>query len=375
MTKPLPMTLLCLIAFFAITLSSVTAPAAKAAKKTPKPLPDVKKALATELPKAVVGGTFSQALAQFGTLIDIPVMADWSGLEGAGVKRTTKVSVRVPKKISAEKLLEMILVRVAVKGKPLSWYISNGVLIVATQQRVLGRKSLEQVRNIRPRTDNKITTTTFREHSFKNEPLKNVIETYRQATGVNFHVNWRSLQNVGIDREEPITLVVKNVSISRAMDLVTDQLSEGKDKFESVYWRINRGVVTMSTGHALNTKTVVTIHDVGDLLFAAPNFKGPRLGRSIKGAGNRDNEQGIFDIGATGGTDTTEKEDAAETRNQAKSSLEKIIKESIGEEMWISGGGKGSVRFFRNRMIISQTLLGYTLMKEAGVINAFSQIK
>ncbi|MBC8374076.1 MAG: hypothetical protein H8E53_10810, partial [Planctomycetes bacterium] len=101
MTKPLPLALCCLIA---LTFSSATA--VKAAKKISKPVPDVKKALATELPKAVIGGTFSGALEQFGTLIDIPVVADWSGLASAGVKRTTKVSVRVPKKITAEKLLE-----------------------------------------------------------------------------------------------------------------------------------------------------------------------------------------------------------------------------------------------------------------------------
>ena len=388
MTRSLPLALLCMIASFAITLSPVTAPAvdkggkpaARASRKKPK-VPDVKKALATELPKAVIGGTLSKALEQFGNLIDIPVVADWSGLNAAGVKRTTKVSVRVSRKLSAEKLLESILVRVAKKGKPLSWYVSNGVLVVATQQRVLGRKTLASVRNVRPKTGNKVATTTFREHSFKNEPLKNVIATYRQATGVNFHVNWRALQNVGIDREEPITLEVKNISISRALDMVTDQLSEGKDKFESIYWLINRGVVSITSGHALNTKTIVTIHDVADLLFAAPNFKGPRLGRSTRGAGSSQNDTtGIFDVAAGGGDggaigDGMEKEDAAETRNQAKSSLEKIIKDSIGEEMWISGGGKGSVRFFRNKMIISQTMLGYKLMKDARVINAFGQIK
>jgi hypothetical protein len=371
-----------MIALFA--LSSVTAfavdkgkPARRAARKKSRPLPDVNKALATKLPKAVIGGTLSQALEQFGNLIDVPVMADWSGLGGAGVKRTTKVSVRVSKKISAEKLLELILVRVAAKGKPLSWYISNGVLVVATQKRVLGRKTLATVRNIRPPTGKRVTTTTFREHTFKDEPLKNVIETYRQATGVNFHVNWRALQNVGIDREEPITLVVKGVSISRALNMVTDQLSEGKDKFESIYWLINRGVVTITSGHALNAKTIVTIHEVGDLLFAVPNFKGPRLGRSTRGGGDKASDQtGIFDVGAGGGeADGMEKEDAAETRNQAKNSLEKIIRDSIGEEMWVSGGGKGSVRFFRNKMIISQTMLGYQLMKEAQVINAFRQIK
>ena len=70
-----------------------------------------------------------------------------------------------------------------------------------------------------------------------------------------------------------------------------------------------------------------------------------------------------------------EGESAAETRTRTKNSLEKIITDSIGEEMWITGGGKGSVRFFRNKLIISQTRLGYMLMKNAGVLNAFNQIK
>ena len=346
-----------------------------AAKKRLTPLPNVTKALATELPKAAIGGTLTQTLAQFGNLIDVPVVADWTGLNAAGVKRTTKVSVRSPGKISAEKLLELVLVRAATKGNPLSWYVSSGVLVIATQKRVLARKARMRIKDTRPRTDNRVAATTFKEHVFKDEPLKNVIDFYRKATGANFHVNWKALQNVGIDREEPITLTVRGISVSRALDMVTGQISEGKDKYESVYWMVNRGVVTISTGHALNTKTIVTMHDVGDLLFAAPNFKGPRLGRSTRGAGNsQDDETGIFDVGATG-TDTTEKEDAAETRNQAKSNLEKIIKDSIGEEMWISGGGKGSVKFFRNRMIISQTLLGYTLMREARVLNAFKQIR
>ena len=43
--------------------------------------------------------------------------------------------------------------------------------------------------------------------------------------------------------------------------------------------------------------------------------------------------------------------------------------------MWTDGGGKGSVRYFRNKLIISQTRLGYMLMKKAGVLDGFKQIK
>jgi len=159
--------------------------------------------------------------------------------------------------------------------------------------------------------------------------------------------------------------------------MITAQLSEGKDRYESVYWMVNRGVVTMTTGHALNTNTILTIHEVGDLLFTPPNFKGPRLGRSTKGAGDESSDsQGIFDVGADAGDGTgMEDENAAQLRQQAKDSLKKIITDSIGEEMWIDGGGKGSVRYFRNKLIISQTKLGYMLMKKAGVLDGFKQIK
>jgi hypothetical protein len=374
MTKSLPRNVICLLAIFTLFAAALSPAVVMADKSKPKSIPNVKKALAGELPKAALGGTLDQAVSQFGRLIDIPVIVDWATVTATGVKRTTKISVRVSRKLTAEKLLELLLMRVSKKGKPLSWYVNHDVLVVTTQDRVLGYKARERVKSARPKTTKKMTTTVFKEHSFKDEPLKNVIDFYRQATGSNFHVNWKSLQNVGIDRDEPITLVLKGVSVSRALDMVTDQLSAGKDKFESVYWRVDRGVVTISTGHAMNTRNIVTTFEVADLLFAAPNFEGPRLGRSVKGAGDSSsNSQGIFDT--TGSGDGIEKEDASETRAQAKSSLEKIIIDSIGEEMWTSGGGKGSVKFFRNKMIISQTLLGYTLLKQAGVINAFKQIK
>jgi hypothetical protein len=373
MTKYLSLCLFC-----AIALSLITVQADAATRKKAKPAVNITKALAGELPKAVMGGKLSEVLVQFGQLIDVPVIANWPDLQATGVKRSTNVAVRVGKKISAEKLLSMILMRVAKKGSPLSWYESNGVLVVATQRTVLGRKTRVHVTAKKTKDrDRRITSTALRTHSFKNEPLKDVIEFYRNLTGVNFHVSWKSLQNVSIDNEEPITLIAKGISISRALDMITAQLSEGKDKYESVYWMIDRGVVTITSGHALNTTSVVTMHQVGDLLFSPPNFKGPRLGRSTKGAGDQSSsEMGLFDPASTSGGDSTEEgESAAETREKTKSALEKIIIDSIGEEMWIPGGGKGSVRFFRNNLIISQTRLGYMLMKKAGVLNAFNQIQ
>jgi len=375
MARPLLSTLLSISALFALVISSVE-PAMGAAKKKPLSV-DIKKALAVELTRPVVGGTLPRAFMQLGNMIKAPVTANWSDLETIGVKRDTKVSVRTKGKITGEKLLDLVLMRVSPRGKPLSWYAAHGVIVVTTQKRVLGIKTKQRVLYERKPTGRRLSGARLRTHSFKNEPLKDVIAFYRNVTNANFHVNWKALANVGIDTDQPITLIAKGISISRAMDMITAQLSEGKDKYESVYWMVSGGVVTMTTGHALNTNTIVTIHEVGDLLFTPPNFKGPRLGRSTKGAGDQTSDQtGIFDVGAASGTgDGMEGETAAETREKTKNSLQKIIIDSIGDEMWIDGGGKGSVRYFRNKLIISQTRLGYMLMKQAGVLNGFKQIK
>jgi hypothetical protein len=375
MTRPLSRALLCITALFALAVSSSALPAATT-KKKPKPV-DIKKALATELPRAVIGGKLPRALTQFGAVINVPVVANWTDLGTVGVTRDTSVSIRVSKKITADKLLDLLLMRVSPKGKPLSWYESGGVIVVSTQSRVLRRKSTKRAAASRKPATNRISGTRLRTHSFKAEPLSDVISFYRNLTDVNFHVNWKALANVGIDKEEPITLVAKGISISRALNIITAQLSEGKDRYESVYWMVNRGVVTMTTGHALNTNTILTIHEVGDLLFTAPNFKGPRLGRSTKGAGDDSSDNaGVFDVSSGGGDGTgMEDEDAAQMRQKTKDALQKIITDSIGDEMWIDGGGKGSVRYFRNKLIISQTRLGYMLMKKAGVLDGFKQIK
>ena len=50
--------------------------------------------------------------------------------------------------------------------------------------------------------------------------------------------------------------------------------------------------------------------------------------------------------------------------NEVKEGLIAIIKASIGEDMW-QDQGKGSIRIFGNRLIISQTTLGFKLLDKS----------
>jgi len=325
------------------------------------PTVDMDKVMAAELERVALSGTLKDVLVRYGRLIGVPVFADWGALTAAGVKPATAVSLRLDK-ARAEQVLESLLVRVARKGKPLAWYPVKSVIVVTTQGKAMGRPKGAGNRP-EPRPPRPLMKGGA-DFVFQNLPLSEAVQTLRGRAGVNFYVNWRSLEAVGISKDTPVSMKIRGASIRRALDLLTDQLSEGRDKFESVYWTVDRRVVTIATGHTLNTKTRITVHDVADLMFVVPNFKGPRMTLSSRRE-DEDDDEGIFAEDDLEDDLATTETSAADLRKATREALVQIIKESIGEDMWMPQG-KGSIRFLRNQMVISQTLLGYKLMSKAG---------
>ncbi|GAG27599.1 unnamed protein product, partial [marine sediment metagenome] len=157
----------------------------------------------------------------------------------------------------------------------------------------------------------------------------------------------------------------------RAMDLVLSQLNVGRDRFSSVYWIIDEGVVEISTGETFNRTTSIRIFNVADLLLVVPNFKGPELSLTSMGNNNDNSSTGSSDTGGGlfGDANTTDAKDGeemstAEQREKLREDLVEIIKMTIGEDMW-APTGKGAIRLMRNNLVISQTPLGFKLLEKA----------
>ena len=209
--------------------------------------------------------------------------------------------------------------------------------------------------------------------NFDEVALEDVISYTRETTGVNIHVQWKALAVSGVDKQTPITLKIKNVSHARILDLICEQLNANKDQLTSIYYYIDREVLTITTGNILDIETEIRVTDVSDLLTIVPNFKGPRIEMNTES--NQDNKQnsGLFDdkSGKNNGDDDKNRteEGIKEMREKVKKTLKDIFIESIDPSMWRENGGKGSIKFLGNKMIISQTKLGYILMKKAGVLN------
>lgn len=335
-----------------------------------------------EKPVAAVNLSAMPLLKVFNHLSDLsglPIVVDWATLKGQGLTKETPISIRT-ERLAFEKVLNVALEKAAPKGVILAWRLHEGEVQVSTQQNIMLRNQFTRLAEAaaRPAAGEAapaapVAATGGREMNFAETPLKLALEFLADVSGVSMHVNWKTLQATGITAETPISVKAQSISISRALDLVLDQVNANRDRLSSVYWVVDEGVVEISTGDALNRTYKTRIYDVADLLMPVPNFKGPRLDlASSTGTGNTGNTNGgggIFGsqsgAGGQGQTATTVEEDDVVAQRQAlRDGLTETIKQAIGEDMW-APTGKGTVRILRDKLIINQTPLGFKLLETA----------
>jgi len=132
--------------------------------------------------------------------------------------------------------------------------------------------------------------------------------------------------------------------------------------------------VQVATGESLDRTTRVRVYDISDILFVVPNFVGPRIDLTNTGnnTGTNNTSSGSYGLfgntstsgnNVSGGTSTGE-DDMDAQREKIRDTLIEIIKASIGDDMW-APTGKGSIRILRDRLIISQTPLGFKMLERA----------
>lgn len=313
-----------------------------------------------------------RVLDRYGKLSGLAILADWGTLKTVGITKATPVTLKA-RKIRFGKLLDLTLNSIAPNGHPLSWYLAGREVKVSTQMRILLRNRIALLplrkaslspRRPRPAKSQPRLGGGISEVEFSQSPLKDVVAFLRDFSGVNFHVNWRALETTGITRQTPVTVKAKNISIARVLDLVTDQLSAGRDRYSSIYWLISGGVVKISTGEALDRTTSIKVYEVGDLLKVIPNFKGPKI--SVQNGNNNSNTGNNSSI--WGDDDDDDDDDSGNDTKAQRADLQdtliEIVKLSIGPDMW-APTGKGSIKILRDKMIISQTPLGFKLLERS----------
>jgi len=323
------------------------------------------KGMDTLMERANLTGPLIEAIAKVAKAAGVEIQTDWEQLATVGIGRQTEVVLLV-RQATAGQILSMILAQVSPDNKPLAWYVKDGQVCVTTQREAIAARRAD-ASEAGPVAGRKPVSRPAppAEIRFDHLPLSDVVTFFQEATGVNFQVGWNALEAVGITRDTPVSLELSGVTYGRALTAVTDLLSSGKDKYASVYWLVDDGVVRITTGSDLDKDLKVRILDVTDLLLVVPDFVSPRMNTDAAGV-NAEKEQtaplNLFDEPDATRTDTDS--DAA-ARARVREELIEAIKATIGPEMW-QPEGRGSIRFVRNQLVISQTDLGFLLMERAG---------
>ena len=354
MTQTVAIALLC-------TMLSQTKPVAPQKEATAV---DPNTALKREVKDVNINTTLEEALSQCEQLAGVKIVVDWKALEGAGIKPAAEVSIKAAVATVA-KLLKMTLAGVAGKDDLLISYVDEDVVRVTTRAAMV-----RQIRVARAMVGSQKPKARQLPGQFDMEeiPLSDVIDFIREASGVNFHVNWKALNTVGVGKGTPVTLQATGISFAKALDLVTDQLATEGDKLQRVYWVIDDGIVKISTGQVFNEQVRTKVYDVADLLMVIPDFESPRMDLARRNDNTSTSQtdsqaRSIWEPSST--SDQKKEENMADKRKKAEENLVEIVKSTIGQDMWQEGGGKGTVRLIGKKLVVSQTLLGFKLMEQA----------
>jgi hypothetical protein len=169
------------------------------------------------------------------------------------------------------------------------------------------------------------------------QPLEKCLREFGEKALVNVVVNWRSLQEVNVDRNTPVTLNLVAVNGEKALKTILAQASP----LNLLGYTANQGVLDISTKEDLSgTKyQVVKVIDVRDLLQ----------------------------------TDTSAYPTlvATQLRQRAANDLIDTIKMVVAPDTWKDFGGTiGSIRELNGQLIINQTM-----DNQQAILNLLAQLR
>lgn len=104
---------------------------------------------------------------------------------------------------------------------------------------------------------------------FQNDRLEDAIEFVRTVAKVNVDVNWRSLEEVGVTRDTPVSLRLDGVRPKLVLERVLRKVS---DPVAPAGWSVKDGIVTIASRSMLDRDVKTMVYDVRDLLVEVPDY-------------------------------------------------------------------------------------------------------
>ena len=185
----------------------------------------------------------------------------------------------------------------------------------------------------------------------ENAPAQKAFEWWSRTAQIPIVINWVKLEELGINPDTRINLNLRNISAGQLLALLMKHTSLD----EPLLYEVTPWYVEILTKQQANSRTVVRIYDVGDLVMDIPNFsETPQF--DLSAALDRE------DVGGGGGGGESRlfgdyERDDDDTRDQRTNELVAMIRETIEPDIWQAHGGQyASIRIFQRRLIVNAPL-------------------
>src|SRR5437016_13077874 len=129
--------------------------------------------------------------------------------------------------------------------------------------------------------------------------LADAVDSLRDISGANLHVNWRALEEQGIGKDTPVNVHVRGVTVEKALNLVLSEAGAG----DKLAYYIDQGVIEITTREVADRQMIMRVYPIDDLLLEIPDFVGPAMdlnsaqqssGKGGGGGGGGASGSGVF---------------------------------------------------------------------------------
>jgi hypothetical protein len=181
-----------------------------------------------------------------------------------------------------------------------------------------------------------------------------VIEWLKSQGDINVVPNWKALSLAAVEQETGVRLSLKRVMVAEVLNEVIEQLSEAGE----IRYRASGNTIRISTKDDFDRKMHLRVYDVTDILTEVVDFyDSPEIDlEQQQQSGGQGAQQGtpVFSSSGSGNDDRTD-EDGERLRKRMED-LVALIEDVIDPLSWDYNGGKGTVRFHKRTLIVSNSI-------------------
>ena len=167
---------------------------------------------------------------------------------------------------------------------------------------------------------------------FKETPLEEVLDHFRESTGINIVADEPALTEAGVSLQRPITLRVEGIPLKKTLQMLLHQAH--------LSYVVQDGVVLITTEAQARGKLTCKIHPVGDLLAPADPLILPLGQDDVFLAWSMHTPAGMRLLDET-----------------PEETLINLITDSIEPASWCDSGGLGTIDYFAigKSLVVNQT--------------------